>query len=104
MSNAVAKLSIFRHYSIGDAIHSSSDGQKIETQFHTLRSRHSPKYFGLKKGITQYTLVTNHVPVNARFFGANEHESHFVFDVLYNNTADIQPRLFLDSGVAAVRS
>ena len=91
VSNAVTKLPIFRHYSIGDAIHSSSDGQKIETQFHTIRSRHSPKYFGLKKGITQYTLVANHVPVNARFFGANEHESHFVFDVLYNNTADIQP-------------
>ena len=93
VSNAVAKLPIFRHYDIDDTIHSSSDGQKIETQFHTIRSRHSPKYFGLKKGITQYTLVANHVPVNVRIFGANEHESHYVFDVLYNNTTDIQPTI-----------
>jgi TnpA family transposase len=28
--------------------------------------------------------------VNARIIGANEHESHYVFDILYNNT-DIQP-------------
>ena len=90
VSNAISKLSIFRHYDIDDAVHSSSDGQKIETQFSTIRSRHSPKYFGLKKGISQYTLVTNHVPVNTRFFGANEHESHYVFDVLYNNTTKIR--------------
>jgi TnpA family transposase len=35
--------------------------------------------------------VANHVPVNARIIGANEHESHYVFDVLLNNTTDIQP-------------
>jgi TnpA family transposase len=29
--------------------------------------------------------------VNARIIGANEHESHYVFDVLFNNTTDIQP-------------
>lgn len=38
-----------------------------------------------------YTLVANHVPVNARIIGAHEHESHFVFDLLFNNTTDIQP-------------
>jgi len=89
VSNAMAKLPIFRHYDIDDVIHSSSDGQKLETQFSTISARHSPKYFGLKKGIVQYTLVANHVPINARIFGANEHESHYVFDVLYNNTTDI---------------
>jgi TnpA family transposase len=93
VSNAMARLSIFRHYDIDDAIHSSSDGQKLETQFPTIGARHSPKYFGLKKGISQYTMVANHVPVNVRIFGANEHESHYVFDVLYNNTTDIQPTI-----------
>jgi TnpA family transposase len=93
VSNAMAKLPIFRHYDIDDAIHSSSDGQKFETQFSTIGARHSPKYFGLKKGVSQYTMVANHVPVNVRIFGANDHESHYVFDVLYNNTTDIQPTI-----------
>ncbi|MCL4352231.1 MAG: Tn3 family transposase, partial [Firmicutes bacterium] len=90
VSNAMAQLPIFRHYDIEEEIHSSSDGQKFETQCSTLRSRHSPKYFGLKKGIAQYTLVANHVPINIRIFGANDHESHYVFDVLYNNPTDIR--------------
>ncbi|MBU3158380.1 Tn3 family transposase [Clostridium frigoris] len=90
VSNATAKLPIFRHYDIDEVIHSSSDGQKFETNINTINSRHSPKYFGLKKGIVSYTLVANHVPVNAKIIGANEHESHYVFDILYNNTSDIQ--------------
>jgi len=90
VSNATAKLPIFRHYDIEEVIHSSSDGQKFETNINTINSRHSPKYFGLKKGIVSYTLVSNHIPVNAKIIGANEHESHYVFDILYNNTSDIQ--------------
>lgn len=93
VSNAMSKLPIFRYYDIDEEIHSSSDGQKFETQFSTIRSRHSPKYFGLKKGISQYTLVANHVPINIRIFGANDHESHYVFDVLYNNTTEIKPTI-----------
>ena len=75
VSNAINKMPIFHHYDIDDAIHSSSDGQKFETQFSTIGARYSPKYFGLKKGITQYTLVTNHIPLNSRIFGANDHET-----------------------------
>ena len=74
-------------------MHSSSDGQKFETGIHTLNSRHSPKYFGLKKGVVSYTLVANHIPINAYVIGANEHESHYVFDILFNNTTDIQPEI-----------
>src|SRR5659263_769188 len=91
ISNAITKLPIFRHYDIDEVIHSSSDGQKFETSINTINSRHSPKYFGLKKGIVSYTLVANHIPINAKIIGANEHESHYVFDVLYNNTTDIKP-------------
>jgi TnpA family transposase len=93
ISNAIAKLSIFRHYDIGDAIHSSSDGPKFETSIHTLNARHSPKYFGLKKGVVSYTLVANNVPINAYIIGAKEHENHYVFDILFNNTTDIQPEI-----------
>ena len=93
VSNAIARLPIFGHYDIGEIIHSSSDGQKFETQIHTINSRHSPKYFGLKKGIVSYTLVANHVPINAEIIGANDHESHYVFDILFNNTTDIHPEI-----------
>ena len=56
-------------------------------------ARHSPKYFGLKKGVVSYTLVANNIPINAYIIGANEHESHYVFDILFNNTTDIQPEI-----------
>jgi len=93
VSNAIAALPIFTYYDIGDAVHSSSDGQKFETRIHTINARYSPKYFGLKKGVVSYSLVANHVPVNAKIIGANDHESHYVFDILYNNTSDIQPEV-----------
>ena len=91
VANALAQLPIFQQYHIGNTIHSSSDGQKFETLIHTINARYSPKYFGLMKGIVAYTLVANHIPVSARIIGANEHESHYVFDLLYNNMTDIQP-------------
>ena len=91
VSNAIAALPIIRHYDLGDTLHSSSDGQKFETRIPTINARHSPKYFGLKKGVVSYTLVTNHVPVNAEIIGAHDHESHYVFDLLFNNTTDLQP-------------
>jgi len=33
---------------------------------------------GEYKGIVAYTLVANHIPINATVIGANEHESHYV--------------------------
>jgi TnpA family transposase len=94
ISNETALLPIFKHYNIEeDAVHSSSDGQKFETQVHTINSRYSSKYFGFRKGITACSLVANHVPVNTKIIGANEHESHFVFDLLHNNTTDIEPEI-----------
>ncbi|MED1405515.1 Tn3 family transposase [Bacillus mycoides] len=93
ISNATSQLPIVKYYNIDDFIHSSSDGQRFETQIHTLQSRHSSKYFGMNKGITSYTMVANHIPIQARIIGANEHESHYVFDILYNNTTDIKPNI-----------
>ena len=93
IANAISEFPLFQNYNINKVVHSSSDGQKFETKFQTINARHSPKYFGLKKGVVSYTLVTNHIPVNARIIGANEHESHYVFDLLFNNTTDIQPEI-----------
>jgi TnpA family transposase len=91
VSNAIAALPIFRPYDIDGVLHSSSDGQRFETRIPTINARYSPKYFGLHKGVVAYTLVANHVPINAEIIGANDHESHYVFDLLFNNTTDIQP-------------
>jgi TnpA family transposase len=55
-----------------DTLHSSSDGQKFATRLHTINAHHSPKYFGLHKGVVSYTLVANHIPVNATIIGTNE--------------------------------
>ena len=93
IANATARLPIFRHFDIGEAVHSSSDGQKFEAAIPTINARHSPKYFGLKKGVVAYTLLASHVPLNARIIGANEHESHYVYDILFNNLTDIQPTI-----------
>ena len=93
VSNAIAQLPIFRHYDIGEVVHSSSDGQKFESSVRTFNARHSPKYFGLKKGIVPYTAVANNVPINAYNIGADAHESHFVFDILFNNSTDILPEI-----------
>ena len=91
ISNATARLSAFPLFHIRDEVHSSSDGQRIETQIDTINARHSPKYFGLHKGVSAYTVVANHIPINGKVIGTHEHESHYVFDLLYNNTTDIKP-------------
>ena len=91
ISNATAALPAFKLFNIRDELHSSSDGQRFETQINTFNSRYSPKYFGWDKGVSACTVVANHVPINAKIIGTHEHESHFVFDLLYNNTSDIKP-------------
>jgi TnpA family transposase len=93
VANAIAGLPIFHSYDIDGKLHSSSDGIKIETRISTINARHSPKYFGLHKGVVSANVVLNHIPVSAKIIGANEHESHHVFDLLANNTPQIQSGL-----------
>ena len=49
ISNATAALAMFDQYDIGGMKHSSSDGQRTETQIPTINARYGSKYFGLKK-------------------------------------------------------
>lgn len=92
--DCTAALPMFSIYHLQqDTVHSSSDGQKYETRFETVNARYSPKYFGLSKGVTAYTMVANHIPVNAKIIGANEHESHYVFDLLFNNPTTIKSHI-----------
>ncbi|WP_336138608.1 Tn3 family transposase [Alteromonas macleodii] len=82
----------WRHYHIQeDQLHASADGQKFETHLETFKTRYSSKYFGTNKGITAMTLVANHSALNARIIGSNEHESHYIYDLLQSNSSDVKP-------------
>lgn len=90
--NKIAKLDIYKEWQLlSDKLLGGVDGQKYESKFHTIESRHSPKYFGLKKGLVALNLSVNHAVINSAVISPNEHESHFLFDIVYNNTSDIDP-------------
>jgi len=90
--NKTMTLPMYKNYGLEPGVvHSSSDGQKYLTQIPTINSRYSPKYFGLAKGISALTAVANYIPINAEIIGANEHESHYVLDLLYNNNTHLKP-------------
>jgi TnpA family transposase len=88
--NQIAKTGIFKFYTLSEfGIHASVDGQKVETKSHTIKARYSKKYFGLGKGVVSLKLVANHVPINDKIIGANEYEGHYLFDLVYNNSSDV---------------
>lgn len=89
--NKIAQLPIFNYYNLSEfGIHASLDGQKIETKYQTILSRYSTKYFGYGKGVVSYSLIANHLPVNTKIIGANEHESHHVLDIVYYNSSNLK--------------
>ncbi|MBD2797966.1 Tn3 family transposase [Xenorhabdus sp. 18] len=92
ISNAIARLPIFKYYTINEAApFGSIDGQKHGCRINTFKARFSAKYFRKGKGVSALSLVVNHVPVNTVVNAPNEFEGHFAFDLLYNNSSDIQP-------------
>lgn len=94
ISNKTASLPIFEYYEINEnGHHGSIDGQKFECRFSSLMARYSPKYFNQDKGVSAMTLVLNHVPANTKIISADEHESHHIFDLLYNNTSEVKPEI-----------
>jgi TnpA family transposase len=92
ISNAIAELPIFPHYSFDlETLYASVDGQKFGVARPTTKARHSRKYFGRGKGMVAYTLLCNHVPLQGWLIGAHAFEAHHVFDIWYRNTSDIVP-------------
>jgi TnpA family transposase len=92
ISNFIAELPIFPLYAFDpDILYGSVDGQKFAAAEPTIKARYSRKYFGKGKGVVAYTLLANHVPLETELIGANEHESHYVFDVCFHNTSNIVP-------------
>jgi TnpA family transposase len=89
--NHTAKLPIFAEYNLADyGIHASVDGQKLATKYQTIKSRYAKKYFGLLKGVVFYSLNANHLPLCLKVIGANQHESHFLLDIVESNTLDVE--------------
>lgn len=83
-------LPIFTKYTLADyGLHASVDGQKLETKYNVIKARYSSKYYGLGKGISAYTLFANCLPLCTKIIGSNEHESHYLLDILQSNTSDI---------------
>lgn len=92
INNATAKLPIFKYYNIQEeVIHASADGQKFGARRDTFKTRYSSKYFGTQKGVSSMSLIANHTAINARIIGANEHESHYIFELLMSNSSEIVP-------------
>ena len=92
ISNAIASLPIFKHYSFDlETLYGAVDGQKFTVERTTVKARHSRKYFGRGKGVVAYTLLCNHIPLNGYLIGAHDFEAHHVFDVWYRNTSSIMP-------------
>jgi TnpA family transposase len=89
--NKTSQLLIFNHYNVmKNIIHVSSDGQKFDTCLQTFISRYLRKYFK-EKGVSAYTLSINHVPVKTNIIAG--HESHYLYDILINNSSSIQPNI-----------
>jgi TnpA family transposase len=92
ISNAIAALPIFSHYSFDLGIlYGSVDGQKFSVERPTVKARYSRKYFGKGKGVVAYTMLCNHIPLQGWLIGAHELEAHHVFDIWYHNNSDITP-------------
>jgi TnpA family transposase len=87
---ALEKLPIFEYYNINDALHGAPDGLKADVKLQTFKSRYLRKYFK-EKGVSSYTMVVNNIAISSRII--NSHESHFLFDILHNNTSSVRPTI-----------
>lgn len=94
ISAAIAKLPIFQYYQASfDMRFAAVDGQKFSVETPTTKARYSKKYFGRGRGVVAYTLLCNHIPLHSQVIGAHSHESHYVFDMIYNNESTIYPEV-----------
>jgi TnpA family transposase len=92
--DAITKLPVYPYFSIDlELLFSSVDGQKYELETPNIKARNSKKYLRERPGVSAYTILANNIPFNSYVIGSNEHESHYVFDIWYNNTTNIEPQV-----------
>ena len=91
ITSDATRLSIVDDFRLNDGdIHSSADGQRFESKHGNPMVGHAAKHYGKKKGGIVYTLVTSHFATYGKVISARSHESHHLFDVVYNNTSDLK--------------
>lgn len=89
--NCMINLTIFDGYDLSKQKHGSSDGSKKKTRRRVIKARHSTKYFGTDIGVVIMTMTLNHVPFSTRIISPNEHESHTLYPMVFQNTSLIDP-------------
>lgn len=90
--NYMSTLPIYKHWSIAEnKLFGSLDGKKFQTKRGNIMARFSPKYFGQNRGIVSFSMVCNFAGINGKIIGANDHESHHLYDLVRNNSSEIQP-------------
>ena len=85
VKNGIADLPIFKHWNLLEkSLVAALDGRKVPTRIKNILTRHSSKYFGQKCGIVSYSMNLNHMSMSGKIVSPNEHESHYVYDLIYN--------------------
>ena len=87
----MVKLSIFKHYKVMDKHFSGIDGSKKGTTKNIAKSRHSPKYLGLEKGLSVMSMLLDSIPVNCDLIGCNDYEGNNLYDIYFGNDAEVDP-------------
>ena len=95
ITSAAMKLAIFDDLQIDlEDLHGSADGQYYESKYHNYYVDYNARYFGKKKkGSIVYTLVASFFAANGKVIPSRSHESHYLFDLIYNNGSDLQPTI-----------
>ena len=72
------------------AIHSSSDGRKVNVAVDCLHASYSYKYFGKEKGVTDYTFIDERQSLFYNtVFSASDREAAYVIDGLVDNPVPV---------------
>ncbi len=94
ITSAAVHLPIFDEFRLDDNdIHASADGQRFESKYANPLVDYCAKYFGMKKGAIVYTLVSSHFAINGRVISPRSHESHHLFDMIYNASSDLKANI-----------
>ena len=94
ITSDATRLAIFDDFRLSDGeIHSSADGQRFGSKHGNPHVGHAPKHFGLKRSGIVYTLVASHFATNGKVISARSHESHHLFDVVYNSKSELKAKI-----------
>ncbi len=94
ITGAAVRLPIFEDFNLDDGqTHSSADGQRFESKYSNPLVGRSAKYYASKNGAIVYTLVASHFAMRGKVIPPRSHESHYLFDIVYNNTSDLKANI-----------